>query len=78
LPTRIMTRALPEAKGWHWCKQRLFSVRAWSFVPPLTFLLLWVYVFSWSTRHDGLWVPKWLYHISLGHLLDWISWLCHA
>jgi hypothetical protein len=55
LPTRIMNSVSPGLSGttWPgfghpgWWRNLLFSVKAWSFLPPVVFFVLWVVVFSW-------------------------------
>jgi len=73
LPTQIFTVALPDMKGWSWCMQRLYSVRAWSLFLPITFFFLWVYILSWSVWSNGLWIPTWIWRVVLEPLEQWIA-----
>jgi hypothetical protein len=73
LPTRVFTVAVPDTKGWSWCMQRLYSVRAWSLFLPFTFSFLWVYVLSWSVWSDGFWIPKWVWRVLVEPLAQGIA-----
>jgi hypothetical protein len=49
MPTKIMLAAIPPLWSFMGMVRRTFTVRGWSFVMPLAFLLLWTYAFWWAT-----------------------------